>query len=373
LLASHILFASFPPPLSSHVRNTLLFFRSTWRIALQRAALAFAVAVILGWSALAAATRTPISPQSSSTPSRSFQFTYVVHVPALPAGAHELRLWIPLPYEERYQFVSHEKIVSPVSYRIASEPEYHNRYAYLVLDAAHARQPVDIKLSFHAQRFEHRVALVRSDQPTSSMLMNTARFLQPDRLIPSGGEIAQISDRVTEGSTNDLDKARKLYEYVIANMRYDHDGSDWGRGDAVWACDSHHGNCTDFHSLFIALARDQSIPAAFEIGFPLPTDKHDGPITSYHCWALFYAEGIGWVPIDASEAWKHPDKRDYFFGATDPNRIKMSLGRDIHLNPSQKGAPLNYFVFPYAELDGNPYSDLKNEYSFADDPLPAGK
>lgn len=338
---------------------------------MQRTALAFTVAVILICSALAVASRSVASPQSSSTPSRSFEFTYVVHVPALPSGAKELRLWIPLPYEERYQAISREKIQAPISYRILVEPEYHNRYAYLVLDAAHAEQPVDIKVSLHVQRFEHRVALTRSDQSVSSTLMNTSRFLQPDRMVPAGGEIAQISDHVTQGSANDLDKARKLYEYVIANMHYDHDGSDWGRGDAVWACDSHHGNCTDFHSLFIALARDQSIPAAFEIGFPLPGDKHEGAVTSYHCWALFYAEGIGWVPIDASEAWKHPDKHDYFFGAVDQNRIKMSLGRDIRLNPPQKGDPLNYFVFPYGELDGKTYSDLKYEYSFRDDPVPA--
>ncbi|MGA9183575.1 MAG: hypothetical protein WB117_21605, partial [Candidatus Acidiferrales bacterium] len=86
----------------------------------------------------------------------------------------------------------------------------------------------------------------------------------------------------------------------------------------------------------------------------------------------FYVQGIGWIPIDASEAWKHPEKRDYYFGATDANRVKMSLGRDIRLNPPQKGDPLNYFVYPYAELDGKPFTDLKNDYSFRDDAAPAG-
>ncbi|VAW13423.1 hypothetical protein MNBD_BACTEROID05-565, partial [hydrothermal vent metagenome] len=27
-------------------------------------------------------------------------------------------------------------------------------------------------------------------------------------------------------------------------------------------------------------------------------------------------------------------------------------GRDIVLNPKQSGDPLNYFVYPYAEVDG---------------------
>ncbi|MGH9701553.1 MAG: hypothetical protein ACRD52_19130, partial [Candidatus Acidiferrales bacterium] len=39
-------------------------------------------------------------------PSRNFEFHVVVHVPALPGGNHELRIWLPLPYEERYQAIS---------------------------------------------------------------------------------------------------------------------------------------------------------------------------------------------------------------------------------------------------------------------------
>jgi hypothetical protein len=46
----------------------------------------------------------------------------------------------------------------------------------------------------------------------------------------------------------------------------------------------------------------------------------------------------------------------------------MSMGRDIRLSPAQKGEPLNYFVYPYAELDGRPYTAITNEYSFKDDP-----
>jgi len=49
-------------------------------------------------------------------------------------------------------------------------------------------------------------------------------------------------------------------------MRYDKSGIGWGRGDAVYACDAKTGNCSDFHSYFIALARSIGIPARFAIG-----------------------------------------------------------------------------------------------------------
>jgi hypothetical protein len=42
-------------------------------------------------------------------------------------------------------------------------------------------------------------------------------------------------------------------------------------------------------------------------------------------------------------------------------------GGDIRLNPSQAGDPLNYFVYPYAELDGKAFEHLKEDYSFRDD------
>jgi transglutaminase-like putative cysteine protease len=85
-------------------------------------------------------------------------------------------------------------------------------------------------------------------------------------------------------------------------MHYDKSGEGWGRGDAVWGCDSKRGNCTDFHSVFIGMMRSSGIPARFEIGFPLPEGKTKGDIPDYHCGSEVYIQGIGWIPVDASEA-----------------------------------------------------------------------
>jgi transglutaminase-like putative cysteine protease len=149
-------------------------------------------------------------------------------------------------------------------------------------------------------------------------------------------------------------------------MKYDKSGTGWGHGDVLYACDAKKGNCTDFHSLFIAMARSQGIPARFEIGFPLPSDKRSGEIAGYHCWSDFYVDGKGWIPVDISEAWKHPEKHDYFFGSHDVNRVQFSMGRDLRLSPPQDGKPLNYLVYPYVEVDGQEYSNVSMAFSFAD-------
>lgn len=70
--------------------------------------------------------------------------------------------------------------------------------------------------------------------------------------------------------------------------------------------------------------------------------------------------------MDASEAAKNPEKREYFFGAHDENRVEFSLGRDLLLNPKQSAEPINYFVYPYAEVNGKPYAAIEKTFSYRD-------
>ncbi|MGA7924842.1 MAG: hypothetical protein WCA20_02475 [Candidatus Sulfotelmatobacter sp.] len=37
----------------------------------------------------------------------------------------------------------------------------------------------------------------------------------------------------------------------------------------------------------------------------------------------------------------------------DGNHLPFSMGRDLRLNPPQQDKPLNYFVYPYADVDGD--------------------
>jgi transglutaminase-like putative cysteine protease len=301
---------------------------------------------------------------------RSFAFTYQVHVPA-NADAKSSHLWIPLPQNDAFQSVSNLKIESSVPHSEGRDPEYQNPFAVFTPTAAQAAAGYDVTLLFNATRREHAVnmhspALQSAAAAPAANDPLMKRYLEPDKLVPLNGTIAELSRQQTAGDTTPLQKARHIYDYVVATMRYDKTGEGWGRGDAVWACTSKHGNCTDFHSLFIGMMRSAGIPARFEIGFPLPEGKTEGDIPGYHCWAEFYLNGIGWIPVDASEAWKNPAKRDYFFGAHDDNRVFFTYGRDLVLSSEQKGPALNYFIYPYAESDGQPVKGLTTHFAFRD-------
>jgi transglutaminase-like putative cysteine protease len=307
---------------------------------------------------------------AGTMPVRSFEFTYQVHVPANANPAGPTHLWIPLPQADAYQDIRSLHIDGPVSYSRGSDAEYGNVYAAFTPTAQQSATGFDVLLRFTAVRREHKVALdaatLENASASASPSPNLQRYLEPDKLVPLNGVIAELAKERTAGDTAPIQKARHIYDYVLATMRYDKSGEGWGRGDAVWACTSKRGNCTDFHSLFIGMMRSSGIPARFEIGFPLPEGKTEGDIPGYHCWAEFYLAGVGWVPVDASEAWKNPAKREFFFGAHDTNRVFFTYGRDIRLSPDQKGDPLNYFIYPYAETNGKPVKNLQTHFSFRD-------
>ncbi|HEY0555028.1 MAG TPA: transglutaminase domain-containing protein [Thermoanaerobaculia bacterium] len=307
---------------------------------------------------------------------RDFDFTYKARVTELPADARKVDIWIPVPVSDDLQEVTVTGISTPVPYVITKDGRYGNSVLHFTVTAP--QQPeIAVEMNVRVRRRES----LHHDLPTgpsgekagkAALPADAAPWLKPDRLVPLNDRIKSLARTVTEGKRTDLEKARAIYDYVEKTMSYDKSGTGWGNGDIYWACDAKRGNCTDFHALFIGLNRAVGIPAKFEIGFPIPADRGQGEIACYHCWAEFYLKGYGWVPVDASEAWKHPDKKEYFFGALDENRVQLSIGRDVVLSPKQAGPPLNYFVYPYAEVDGKPYAKVTKSFAYKDVEAGAG-
>jgi transglutaminase-like putative cysteine protease len=328
-----------------------------------------ATVLLLGLSTL------PFTEQalSQQTPKqRHFTFHYAFTVKSVPA-AQELRVWIPTAHSDPYQQVKITSQSGDLKLRTTKDA-LGNTILFAQADKAQA-QDYKFDVEYDVVR-EERVDLVNGKlapgvraEKVSKVVQ--AHYLQPDRLVPTTGVPAQLAVEETKGANTQLEKAHAIYDYVFRTMRYDKTGTGWGHGDTLWACDSKRGNCTDFHSVFMSMARSQQIPTRFSIGFPLPADKHSSEIPGYHCWAEFYVDQLGWIPVDISEAWKHQDKKDYFFGAHDDNRIQFTTGRDLKLNPPQSGAPLNYFVYPYVEVAGKEYPNVSVDFSFRDVEAPA--
>ena len=305
---------------------------------------------------------------------RHFVFHYGFTVKNVPHG-ERLRVWIPLAHSDAFQDVKVTARSGDLPLKEVRQVDYANELLYAEIAKA-SKAEYKFSVDYDVVRREH-VVLV-NEKPASGLALAHAtskpeleRFLQADRLVPITGVPAQLAAEQTKGATTPLEKAKDIYDYVFRTMRYDKSGIGWGHGDTLWACDSKHGNCTDFHSVFISMARSQKIPARFQIGFPLPADRSSAEVPGYHCWAEFYLDSVGWVPVDISEAWKHPEKHDYFFGAHDANRFQFTQGRDLKLTPAQDGPPLNYFVYPYVEILGKEYPNVSIAFLFEDVPTTA--
>jgi transglutaminase-like putative cysteine protease len=189
-----------------------------------------------------------------------------------------------------------------------------------------------------------------------------AKYMHPERLVPDNETFRSIAEKIVHGKKGDLEKARALYDHVIDRMRYMKYGSGWGQGDAVYACDARTGNCTDFHSYFIALCRAVGIPARFAIGAAIPSERNEGGIDGYHCWVEFYTDGKWW-PVDISEADKCSSLSTYYFGHHPANRIELSRGRDLIVEPAPASGPINFLAYPVLEIGGKP-AKTKIEFSF---------
>lgn len=297
---------------------------------------------------------------------RAFRFEYGARVQDLEPGV-AVRIWIPVPQTNEHQSVQELASDLPQAAKSSVEPKFGNRILYLEISAPDTGV-ITFRTSYRVRRMEVR-GLQQKAAPGRLSPRQRDLYLSASRKVPLVGEHLRLLNGI-EHQPDPLDVARALYDRVDAHVRYDKSRPGYGRGDVLWVCDSRFGNCTDFHSLFISLARAMDLSARFEIGFPLPTERGRGSIKGYHCWAMFHTDAHGWVPVDISEADKYPTLKEYYFGNLTENRITFTTGRDIELVPRQASGPLNYFVYPHIEVDGKVWPQKHTELSFHFQDLP---
>ncbi len=277
-------------------------------------------------------------------------------------------VFLPIAQSTPEQDVEAVNVHSPMRGEFGTEKTYHNRFWHAHLDAL-PDKPLTITVTYRVARRK----LVQDDIDKRAgnayapgQLDKFHLFLKANRRVPVDAKIVRqvIGDTGIKADDTLAQRARKIFDYVVDTMEYKKVGTGWGNGDTYWACSKHYGNCTDFHALFTSLIRHEHIPARFEIGFPVPTDRDHGKIAGYHCWVKFYLPKVGWVPIDASEAKKHPKMHDTYFGTQPADRVQFTVGRDLDLGAHQHTRPLNYFIYPHVEVGGKLYHGVETTVSY---------
>lgn len=303
-------------------------------------------------SVIALALLSIVLPVFAAAPTeRNIGFTYTIPPADFPSE-EAVDIYIPLPTDSAGQKVVTQVLQSSVPGTIGHDTVHGNRYLHLHRPAG-SSEPLSASLYWTVDR-----SFIATHGPRTLPESARQESLAPDTLVPVDHEIlAPILEEVHALRKDDTPEstARAIYDWVVDNVEYKKVGTGWGNGDTFWACNERYGNCTDFHALLISLARTEGIPARFEIGFPIPTDRDSGEIKGYHCWVQLYLPGQGWIPIDASEAAKHPEQRELLYGGQPADRIFFTVGRDLVVSKASAQQPLNYFIYPYVEVGGKPW------------------
>ncbi len=205
-----------------------------------------------------------------------------------------------------------------------------------------------------------------------------ALFLKPTAFIPTDGIVKETSDRVVAGAATDRDKARAIYDWLVANTERVAATPGCGAGDveAMLSSGRLGGKCADINGLFVGLARAAGLPARDLFGLRVAPSRFgfkslgagSTDVTkAQHCRADVYLEGLGWTPMDAADVRKVMlEEPPTHLGADDPkvvaarqaliggcegNWIALNCGHDLSL-PGSPGKPVAFLMYPQGEVGG---------------------
>ncbi|MBL8842867.1 MAG: transglutaminase domain-containing protein [Planctomycetes bacterium] len=309
----------------------------------------------------------------------------------VPEGAQSVRIWFAAPQDDEWTTISNWALSGTVGVNQRPVVDDHgNRMIYAELAGTHPVTEIAISEAFTLERQEivGNVDPSKARPLSASEAAKFARELGENTWIKITPEIRKIAAEVVGTETNPVIAARKLYDWTLDNIEY------WVKtpatrkasatGSSEHCLTTKTGNCTDFHSLWAALARASGIPTRIVYGsiFKPALDGQDKD-GSYHCWPEFYASGLGWVSHDVAVAdifrgtyelnadneekvrltiatpYAGPDEKmvDYYFGNIDERRVVWSIGRDLTLDPPAAAGKVNGMFKAYVEIDGKPYGE----------------
>ncbi len=164
--------------------------------------------------------------------------------------------------------------------------------------------------------------------------------LRSSRNQPIPTEVAELAAELTKDATNDLQRARALYDWLTANIRYD--TVEWNHITGGGSSYTHEHDpasvlargttvCAGYSWLFDALARSVGLASNFLIGDVrgYRGTADDDLISAFkHAWNAVMIDG-NWELLDATWGARQVDetldsgylaRRDYYF-ATPPNQM----------------------------------------------------
>ena len=315
---------------------------------------------------------------------RTFEVTTRAEI-SKPQGAS--RAWLPMPLaaETDWQrglgnsWTGNAKSIQEVRVTKYGVPLLHAEWA-----AGEAAPFVEVKSRFATR--DRAVDLSRAGAPSLSR-EEVALYTSPTEMIPCDGLVRETAlMRAAKGAKTDLEKGRAIYEWIVANTMRDPKTKGCGTGNIKAMLESGNlgGKCADLNGLFVGFCRSLGVPARDVYGIRVASSalgyKSLGPSTpviskAQHCRAEFFAEGIGWIPVDPADVRKvileeppgqlkldDPKVKamhERLFGNWEMNWLAYNMGHDVELPNASKGPRLPFLMYPNGETGGERLDQLE--------------
>ncbi len=293
------------------------------------------------------------------------------------AGQGKAQAWIPLPSVDQPEWIRPGKsdwTTNAASAEMVRDPKYGAQMLHVVFKEGEAAPSVELRSRFSLR--DRAEDFAAGGKPVLSEAERKL-YLEATELMPTDGIVRETAEKAAAGKTGDVEKARAIYEWVVANTFRDAKTRGCGTGDVASMLRTGNlgGKCADLNALYVALVRSVGIPARDIYGIRVAPSQFgyaslgagSATITkSQHCRAEVWLEGHGWVATDPADVRKvvleeppgnnaidNPKvvaARETLFGAWEGNWLGYNMAHDLELPGSRH--KVGFLMYPQAEVAG---------------------
>lgn len=336
--------------------------------------------LLTGSASAAAAATLPASAWSSTTfaptPGAWRTFQLVTRLEIAPsAGATQA--WVPVPSfsgaPEWFKPAGSTWTTNAGAAALKKDAKYGAEFVHL--EWAKTDSPAIVEVTSKFATRDRAIDLGKPGAVTPLSAAERKLYTEATSLIVTDGIVKTTADKIVAGATNDLDKAKRIYEWVVENTFRNPKTRGCGIGDiaSMLTTGNLSGKCADLNALYVGLARAVGLPARDVYGLRVAPSKFgykslgagtEVVTKAQHCRAEVYLDGFGWVPVDPADVRKvvleEPpgnlalsdekvvQARKVLFGAWEMNWLAYNVAHDVAL-PGSSAGPVEFLMYPQAE------------------------
>jgi transglutaminase-like putative cysteine protease len=337
---------------------------------IQKSAVALTVSALpaINFAQSADSTR-QFSPQPGQW--RTFEVTTRVDI-AKPEGV--TKVWLPIPsVNTDWQKSQSSSFSSNGKAQLTSDTQDGARMLYVEFAEGVAQPYVELTSRIQTQS---RAVNWTQKQAVSEDASTLQARLAATTLLPTDGIVRKTAQQATQGARTDVEKAQKIFDWIVANTYREPKTLGCGEGDIKSMLETGNlgGKCADLNALFVGMCRSVGLPARDVYGLRLVPSAFGyrelggNPVKlqgAQHCRAEVFLKNHGWVAMDPADVAKvmrqetaewikssqHPliaPINKGLFGGWEGNWMAFNTAHDVSL-PNSKGDKLGFFMYPVAE------------------------